>query len=354
MRSNQVLLYGANGYTGKLIAALAGDYNIKPLLSGRNETEIRKLAETYHLPAESVQLSDKEKLHRLLADSELVMHAAGPFRHTARDMIEACIQTKTHYLDITGEIEVFEMAKLYDSAAKKTGIMIMPGAGFDVVPTDCLALYLKNKLPDATELRLAFANIGGAVSHGTALTMIEGLGEGGAVRINGNITRKPLGHKGRWVEFGMKKLFVMTIPWGDVSTAYHTTGIGNIETYTAVPRSVFRLLKFQSVFNWLLKTKTVKNILKKMVNKRAQGPTEEARRKAKSLVWGEVKNNSGNILSATLEVADGYTLTAHSSLIIARKILSGDFKTGYQTPASAYGPDLILEVPGSKRKDEDS
>jgi short subunit dehydrogenase-like uncharacterized protein len=351
MKSNQILLYGANGYTGRLIVALASDYGLKPLLSGRNETEIRQLGENYHLPAQSVQLSDKQKLYALLADTELVLHVAGPFRHTARDMIEACIQTKTHYLDITGEIEVFEMAKHYDSAAKEAGIMLMPGAGFDVVPTDCLALYLKNKLPDAVELSLAFANLGGSVSHGTALTMIEGLGEGGAVRINGKIIRKPLGHKGKWINFGLKKLFVMTIPWGDVSTAYHTTGIGNIETYAAAPHAVFRLLKLQSLFNWLLKRKTIKNILKKQVSKRAPGPTEEARKKAKSLVWGQVKNSSGEIMSATLETPDGYTLTANSSLIIARKVIAGDFKPGYQTPASAYGPDLILEVPGTRRED---
>jgi short subunit dehydrogenase-like uncharacterized protein len=351
MRAHPLLIYGANGYTGKLIVEQAAHYQLQPFLCGRNAAEIKSLATSFRLPSDAVELSDKHKLFALLKETEVVLHVAGPFRYTAKQMIEACIQTKTHYLDITGEIEVFEMAKLYDAVAKEAGVMIMPGAGFDVVPTDCLALYLKNKLPGATELQLAFASIPGAVSHGTALTMIEGLGQGGAVRINGRIVSKPLGHKGRRVNFGAKELFVMTIPWGDVSTAHHTTGIGNIETYTAVKPKIYKLLKFQSLFNWLLSMTTVKQLLRKQLKKRAAGPTEVERKKAKSLVWGEAKNSTGDIVTATLETPDGYTLTAHSSLIIAKNVIAGHFKAGYQTPASVYGPDLILQVPGTKRTD---
>jgi short subunit dehydrogenase-like uncharacterized protein len=350
MHANSFLLYGANGYTGQLITALAADYRLQPVLAGRTKEAIHSLAKQHNLPYRIIDLDNEQQLITALKEHPVVLHAAGPFRHTAEPMIEACIKTNTHYLDITGEIEVFELAKHYDAVAKQAGIMIMPGTGFDVVPTDCLSLFLKNALPDADYLKLAFSSIGGSISHGTATTMAEGLGEGGAVREGGKIIRKPLGHKGMWVDFGEQRLFVMSIPWGDIATAYHTTGIPNIETYTGISPRIYKLLKAQALFNWLLRSNALRNFIKGRINKRPDGPTPEKRKASKSLVWGEVVNSKGQTAQARLTCLDGYTLTAHSSLIITKKVLNGDFKTGYQTPASAFGAELILEVPGAKRE----
>lgn len=349
MQHNTFLLYGANGYTGRLIIELAAQYNLQPVLAGRNRQAIEDLAAQYNLPYHVVALDETEKLRTILQEFPVVLNAAGPFKYTAFPMVEACLQTGTHYLDITGEIEVFEIAKEYHNQANESGIMIMPGVGFDVVPTDCLALFLQNNLPDAHELKLAFASTGGGVSHGTALTMLEGLGESGAVRAYGRIEKKPLGHKGMWVDFGVKKLFVMTIPWGDISTAFHTTGIPNIETYTGVAPKTYKWLKWQPMYNWLLRTSFVRNKIRQKLKAREAGPDALKRDKSQSLVWGQVKNRNGKKVEARLIGPNGYTLTAHSSLLIVQKVLSGDFATGYQTPASAYGADLVLEIPGVQR-----
>ena len=354
MQLNQFLLYGANGYTGRLIAQLASAYDLNPILAGRNEKAIQQLSEELRLPYRIVDLNNPAQLQNALTDVDLVLHAAGPFQLTAKPMIDACIATHTHYIDITGEIPVFEMAKRYNDAAVQSGIMLMPGVGFDVVPTDCMALFLKNKLPDATSLQLAFATAGGGISHGTANTMVMGLGEGGAVRENGKIVKKPLGHKGMWIDFSVvagkeKKLFAMTIPWGDISTAHFTTAIPNIEVYTGISPKVFKLLKLQGAFNWLLKTSLVRKFANKKINEKPAGPSDEARAKSSSLVWGKVQNLQGKTVQAVMQVKDGYTLTAHSSLLIVQKILEGNFITGYQTPAAVYGEDLILEVPDTKR-----
>ena len=350
MDTNSFLLYGANGYTGKLIAQLAKEYGLKPILAGRRAEVLEPIAKELNTTYYVVDLDDTAKLESILKEVPLVLHAAGPFNKTAKQMIEACLKTNTHYIDITGEIIVYEMAKKQNDAALKAGIMLMPGAGFDVVPTDCIALFLKNKLPDATELKLAFASIGGGLSHGTALTMTEGMGEKSAERKDGKIVRVPLGHKGMWVDFGIKKLFVMSIPWGDISTAYTTTAIPNIVTYTGVATKTFKLLKFQFLYNWLLRTSFMRNKAKKKINSKPAGPSEERRLKSKGLVWGEVKNANGQTACARLIGPDGYTLTAHTSLIIAKKIVSGNFKTGYQTPAGCYGADLVLEAPGVTRE----
>ncbi|MBK7123125.1 MAG: saccharopine dehydrogenase NADP-binding domain-containing protein [Chitinophagaceae bacterium] len=345
---NQFLLYGANGYTGKLIAKLSAEYGLRPILAGRSENLIKPLADELQLPFCIIDLQDTVALQEALSAVKLVLHAAGPYVYTAKQMIEACLKTGTHYIDINGDISVFEMLKKQDAAATKKNIMLMPGVGFDVVPTDCIALRLKNRMPDATHLKLAFATIGGGLSHGTATTMAGKLGEGGSVRENGKIVKKPLGQKGTWIEFGSKKIFTMTIPWGDISTAYTTTGIPNIEVYTGISVKVYRMLKMQWAFNWLLRTGFIRNIIKQKIKERPAGPSDEQRKKSSSLVWGEVSNAPGKTIQACLSCLDGYTLTAHSSLLISKKILEGNFKPGYQTPAGCYGENLVMEIPGTK------
>jgi short subunit dehydrogenase-like uncharacterized protein len=349
MASNSFLLYGANGYTGELIARYAHQYNLQPILAGRRKDLIEPMANKLGLAYSIFNLDDTNALHEALKKVTVVIHAAGPFHHTAEQMIEACLQTGTHYLDINGDISVFEMIKGYDETAKKAGIMLLSGAGFDVVPTDCLALLLKKLLPDAVSLRLAFAATGGGLSHGTATTTVNKLGEGGAARKNGKIVRRPLGEKGMWVDFGKKKLFVISIPWGDVSTAWFTTGIPDIESYTGMPPKVYYLLKFQFLFNWLLRTNLVRDYLKKKIKNRPAGPSDEQRTKAASLVWGQATNAEGKTATARLTGPDGYTLTTYSALLIAQKALNGNFSPGYQTPASAYGEDLVMEIPGVER-----
>lgn len=349
MTKNKVLLYGANGYTGTLIVRYAKEYNLQPILAGRNETEISTLASSLNLSYIIFSLDDVLKLKEALADVAVVIHAAGPFHHTARQMVEACIETGTHYIDINGDVSVFEFIKKYDAKAKRANVMLLPGAGFDVVPTDCIALSLKNKLPDATHLEIAFVTLGGQISHGTATTMASKAGEGSVVRENGVFVKKQLGHKAKWIEADGKKLFVMSIPWGDISTAYFTTGIPNIETYTGMKPPVYRMLKFQFLFNWLLRTKSVRSYIQKKINKNPAGPSDEKRANAKTYVWGRVTNAEGKELVEKIVCADGYSVTALSCLLITQKILAGNFKTGYQTPASCFGSELIFEIPGTKK-----
>jgi len=347
---NSFLLYGANGYTGELIARFASDFGLQAVLAGRREDVVKPLAAKLNYPYKIFDVNDSVGLRAALKEIKLIVNAAGPFQFTAKPIIEACLQTGTHYIDVNGDISVFEFIRQYDDAARKAGIMLLPGSGFDVVPTDCTALLLKRLLPDAINLKLAFATLGGGLSHGTATTMVSRLGESGAKRKNGKIVPVPLGEKGMWVDFGVKKLFVMTIPWGDVSTAYISTGIPNIESYTGISPAIYRFLKLQGLFNWLLRTSFTRRIIKRKIDKRPAGPSDEERSKAMSLIWGEVSNSNGEKRTVRMSCPDGYTLTMQSTLLIAQKILQGHFKPGYQTPATAYGEDLVMELPSVKRE----
>ena len=176
------LIYGANGYTGELITRYAVERGMTPILAGRNAIAVEALAKKHHLEYRVFSLDEKDRLDSALQEVEVVLHCAGPFSLTSRPMVEACLRNKKHYTDITGEIAVFEAMARLDQKAKDAGIMIMPGVGFDVVPSDCLARHLKDRLPSATNLTLAFYGKGSRISHGTQATMTMNIGNGGAIR----------------------------------------------------------------------------------------------------------------------------------------------------------------------------
>jgi short subunit dehydrogenase-like uncharacterized protein len=239
----------------------------------------------------------------------------------------------------------------YDESAKRAGITVLPGTGFDVVPSDCLALHLKNKLPDASHLQLAFAMSKGGLSRGTAKTSVEGLGYGSTIRSNGKLLSARLGEKIVEVDFGTFRSKAMNIPWGDISTAWRSTGIPNIEVYMGAPAKMIFYAKVSNYFNWLLRKQWIKKFLHQKLDGRPGGPDEQRRASGKSFLCGKVWNNAGDIRVSRIETLSGYSLTAKTSVLIAEKILSGNFKPGYQTPAMAYGEDLILEVMGTRRED---
>lgn len=347
MTTNQFLLYGANGYTARLIIDRAGTFGLTPVLAGRNEAKLRPLAEQYGLSYRVADLSDPAALDAALADLPVVLHCAGPFSQTAEPLQQACLRTGTHYLDITGEVAVFEHGQTLHQAAVAKNVMLMSGVGFDVVPTDCMARYLHDRLPDATHLQLAFMNEGGSLSHGTAQTALEGTSVGGMVRHNGRLVSVPYAHKTLTVDFGTgQPQSCMAIPWGDVSTAYYTTGIPNIETFIGSSAGQIRLVKLGNYFGWLLKSKAVQSFLRKQIAKRISGPDENTRQRARTHVWGKAWNAQGQSVEARRHGPEGYTLTADAALLITRKVLDGYWQAGYQTPAGLYGADLVLGVAG--------
>jgi short subunit dehydrogenase-like uncharacterized protein len=346
-----LIVYGSYGYTGKLIVAECRQKNLSVLLAGRNREALQRQQDETGYPFEVVDVNDTPALKNLLQKGKLVIHCGGPFRYTAKAMADACLEMGVHYTDITGEYQVFELLAGYDERARQKGIVIMPGTGFDVVPSDCLALYLKNKLPSATHLQLAFTMSKGGLSRGTSKSMTEGLGYGSLIRINGKLTAVPIGKKVMDIDFGSFKTKALNIPWGDISTAWRSTGIPNIEVYTGATDKMISNARRSNYINWLLRRRWVKDFMLKQIDKKPAGPSHEKRETGRSFLWGKVWDDSGNEAVARLETPSGYTLTAKTAVLIAEKIMSGNFKAGYQTPAMLYGEDLILEIPATNRTD---
>jgi short subunit dehydrogenase-like uncharacterized protein len=344
-----LLIYGANGYTGELITRYAVERGMKPILAGRNAIAVEALAKKHHLEYRVFSLDETDRLDAALQEVEMVLHCAGPFSLTSRPMVEACIRNKRHYTDITGEIAVFEACAALGKRAEDAGVMLMPGVGFDVVPSDCLARHLKDRLPTATHLSLAFYGMG-RISHGTQATMTMNVGKGGAIRKDGKITGVPAAWKTREIDFGEGVVKTgVTIPWGDVATAYYSTGIPNIEVFTVIPPRQLKMLKLSRYIGWLLASKPVNNYLQKQIP--PGGPSDEERAKGRTLMWGEAYDLNGHRVEARQQGPEGYTLTAIAALNIVEKILAGNFTPGYQTPAKAYGAGLVLQIDGVTRQD---
>jgi short subunit dehydrogenase-like uncharacterized protein len=345
------LIYGANGYTGTLIARVAVAKGQHPLLAGRNGPAVAHLAAHLGLEARTFAVDDSTQLDAGLAGMRVVLNCAGPFSRTARQLVDASLRLKIHYLDVTGEIRVFEDVATRDAEARAAGVTLMPGVGFDVVPSDCLAVHLKRRLPTATRLVLAFQALGG-LSRGTATTMAENFHRGGIIRRASVLTKVPAAWRTRPINFGHGPVTTMSIPWGDVSTAWYSTGIPNIEVYTAVG-PVQRAVAWASRYlGGLLNTEPVQRYLKNRIQNSPPGPTDEERERGISLLWGEATNDVGGRVVSRLRGPEGYTLTALTAVAVVERILTGNVPTGFQTPGKAFGPDFILEIPGVQRWDD--
>ncbi len=345
------MIYGANGYTGELVAREAVRKGLSPILAGRNAESVGRLARELGLESRAFPLDDPQAAAAGLNGVKAVLHCAGPFVHTSPPMVAACLAAGASYLDITGEIAVFERVLAQGAAARKAGVVLLPGVGFDVVPSDCLAARVAAALPDATELTLAFYTEGGSTSRGTLKTMIESLPHAGAIRKDGRIVPVPVAWDAREIDFGGPggrpgKRWAMTIPWGDVSTAFHSTGIPNIRVYSGTSPKSIRRMRRLALFLPLAGLKPVKRFAQRWVEKKITGPTPEQRKTARVYLWGEAKNAAGRRATSTIETPEGYRFTAESSVVCVERLLAGGIAPGAWTPSRAFGADFVLGLPG--------
>lgn len=348
--SSDWLIYGANGYTGRLVAQLAKERGHNPVIAGRNRKKIEKLALELQLDYMAFDLSDVNVIAEAIADMELVYLAAGPFLHTSNPMIKACLATHTHYLDITGEIDVFENVFSYDEVARKNGIALIPGVGFDVVPSDCLAKHAADQLPSATHLEIGLAALSRA-SGGTTKTMIEMAPTGGKVRRNGELEVYPIGEGQKTLRFMHGYHEAMPIPWGDLSTAYRTTVIPNITTYMALPAPMIKFAGWSAgIGQTILQNKVIQRTMTGLVDTFMDGPNEQHRQSGRSYLYAKVSNEQGQVVEAWLDTIEAYEFTAIASLLAVERTL-GSRLAGALSPALAFGKDFVLEIEGTRRLD---
>lgn len=337
------LIYGATGYTGNLIAREAARRGLRPILAGRSADRLESLARELGLEWRAFPLDRPD-----LSGCALVLHCAGPFIETSRPMVDACLEAGVHYLDITGEIPVFEAVYARDAEAKARGIALIPGVGFDVVPTDAIAALLSRRLPDATELQLAFSTSrGSSISPGTLQTMVESIGEGGAIRRDGKIVRVPHAYDVREIPFPSRSRLAVTIPWGDVASAYRSTRIPDIRVYNGSSKKGVQRLRRMARLAPVAAFWPIRKTLRWMAS-RVKGPSEEQQRTGRVELWGRVANEKGEEATMTMSTPEGYTFTVLAALAAVESVLADPPSPGAHTPSTAFGPELALGIEGVK------
>ena len=347
--SDKFMIYGATGYTGKLVARTAKALGMNPILAARNEARLKSVAGQHGFDYRAFDLSDTPKLTEALAEVDVVLHIAGPFSATSKPMLDACMATGTHYLDITGEIDVFEACAARDEEAREAGIMVMPGVGFDVVPSDCLAAHMKARMPDAVDLVLSISGLG-AMSRGTAKTGVESIGQGTRVRRDGRIVALKTPPRAE-LDFGEGLKSTIAVGWGDVATAFYSTGIPNITVYFEASSQLEQMATLSGFKRWIASRGFMQKRLKAQVDQMPEGPTDAERREGRGVLMGEASNALGDRVISRLTCPEGYTLTAMTSLEIVRRTLAGDIEPGFKTPSLAFGADFITEFDGCYRED---
>jgi short subunit dehydrogenase-like uncharacterized protein len=346
---DRLLVYGATGYTGGLLAALAAERGLAPIVAGRSRAKVEPVAARLGAEARVAGVDDAAALRELLRDVACVISSAGPFSRTARQLFEACLATGTHYLDVTGEIDVFALAESYDARAKQAGVMLLPGIGFDVVPSDCLAAHVAARVGRPLRVRIALA-AGGTPTHGTAKTALEALGAPLRVRRGGELVGLPSGSLVRSFDFGAGPVACVGVPMGDVVTAARSTGARDVEVYMRGSRALRLALRGSQLVGPLLSRGPLRRALERWIDRLPEGPSEEERLGTKARVVAEAEGSAG-VARARLETPSGYETTRLAGVEAARRILAGEAKPGFHTPATAFGADFVLSLPGVKRED---
>lgn len=333
------MIYGAYGYTGELCAELAVKKGLRPVLAGRSAEKLKPLAERLSLQARAFDLSRPD-----LRGVGLVLHCAGPFSRTSQPMVEACLSAKAHYLDVTGEVAVFEAVLARGAEAKERGVVLLPGVGFDVVPSDCLAASLKEKLPSATALELAFAPVGRS-SPGTLKTSVESIPQGGLVRRGGKLTKVPAAFEVRTIPFHDKPRTAMSVPWGDLATAWRSTGIPDITVFMSAKPSVIRAARLSRLTGPLLGLPAVQRFLKRRIERQVKGPDAAERARGKAEFWGRATDGARTV-EMTMTVPEGYSFTAEAAMECVRRVMDGAVQPGAWTPSLAFGAQFAAGLPG--------
>lgn len=337
------LLYGATGYTGALVAAEAGKRGHNVILAGRSEAPLAKLGKQLDLPIRVFDMAARDQIDRGLTGVRLVLNCAGPFSLTASTLAQACMRTGAHYLDIAGEVADHRALHRLHERACESGVMLLPGVGFGILPSDCLAFHLKKRQPGAVKLTLAFS-AGASASHGTMATLLESLRTSGLVRRAGQLVAAEPASESCTIDFGPgKQQRAILFPWrADVISAGLSTDIPHIQSFGALSAGVRFILKKRTWFE----SGPMRKLLERWVARAPAGPKPAERAKRKSWLYGEVLNEVGARACAVVEGPDPYDFTVLTALAAVERCLSGQLPDGYATPAQIMGDAPLRQLPG--------
>ena len=330
-----IVVYGATGYTGGLVARRLAERGLAPVLAGRRAPALRAVAGPLGLDHRVGGLEDLD-----LAGATVLLNCAGPFARTQGPLVAACLRAGVHYLDLAGEVPEHRALAARDADARAAGVLLAPGAGFGIVASDCLIAHVVARVPGASRVQLALKTVGG-VSRGTAEVVLGSLRAPGARRVGGRLVERRAGAGRLRVDFGDGDgpTTVVTNPWRADLVA-SAPGAGALEAFMRFPAPVRALMRIPHG-----------GALRAVAHRLPEGPSDAAIERGRSAVWARAADGSGAGATATLHGPDAYRFTALAAEACLRRVIAGDAPPGFHTPSSAWGADVVLAVEGATRTD---
>lgn len=320
----KLLIYGATGYTGRLAAERAKAIGLDFEVAGRDAAKLVAASAELGVGHRVFSLDDPDGLPGHLAGCSVLLNCAGPFAKTAEPLMRACMKIGAHYLDITAEINVYRRAEALGAEAGAAGTMLLPGVGWDVVPTDCLAAHVMRRVKEPQRLRIAL-QVAGSMSRGSAVSAGEIIGAGLMARVDGALVPKSDASFAAF-DFGDGAVECAPLSFGDLVTAWRSTGISNIEMFVHVSGDAFP----EGDLSML-----------------PDGPSGEERDAHRARAVAEVTGVDGTIACSMIETVNGYSYTPLAAVEAARRVLAGESRPGFQTPVTAFGSGFAETIPGT-------
>jgi short subunit dehydrogenase-like uncharacterized protein len=339
-----IAVYGATGYTGRLVCAELHRKKLPFLIAGRDETKLRALADAVGRPEFVVApLDDSTALQRLAARGKVLLDCAGPFVRMGKPVQDAALAAGCHFLDITGEPAYIRETISRDAEARARGIALVNSVGFDVVPTDCAAVLAAEQAGAPVDrVRIAFTTRPMRFTQGTARSAVESTHLGSLAWDGGEWKREPVGHEvweARFPDpFGAKTC--VSLPLADVVTAPRSTGARQVRVFVPMSPALARLSRFT---RRLFKLSPVRALAERWVQAQPEGPSDEERARSCFAVVAEAVGAKGTH-RAIITGGNGYEFTAVSAVLCAELALRPGFdKKGTLTPTQAFGARPLLD-----------
>lgn len=344
MKDRRALLYGATGYTGRLVARRLAAAGVDLVLAGRTADRVKEVADPLGLPWCAFDLSEARDLDRALADKHVVLHAAGPFEDTAAPMLAACLTRRVHYLDLSGEWPSFEKALAADAEARAAGVMVMPGVGLTIVATDCLMAMAKEAHPEAVALRLGVSRPE-VVTRGTVVSAARLYSPDVIVRRKGERTTVPIGTLTHAFDFGDGLRDCIALSWADVVTGGLTTGLGDITVYSELDWSQRASYRVGGMLMSLTGAEPWRRLGDALAGAWPEAPTSLERDRANFVMVAETVDPWRRVRRLRMRTRDGYTVSELTAAAAVQCVLKAEkLDAGFRTPAQVFGPQFILDL----------